>query len=401
MNKNQLKLAEKIYSEWDSALLELLRNAYTRHKKGKISLTFYDRMHKQISEPLFREISKLLEFRDDYEFWLYRTRFEKRFARMLGARHAAGTHSGTAALQLTLAALGIGDGDEVITAPNSYIATALAVSNVGARPVFADIGQKTYNIDPDNIEDLITGKTRAIIPVHLFGLPAEMDQICRIARRHGLPVIEDACQAHGARYHGKPAGTIGDAGCFSFFTGKNLGGLGNGGIAVSNKKDLIRKIRSMRDPEYTEPRVLSARRTPAYLDAIQTAFLSVKLPYLNKWNSSRRENASLYGSLLQNTDINIPHEPERLFHVYQIYAIMHKRRDKLKKFLAAKGIPTRVEYPPIHLNRIYRYLGYKQGDLPVAEALFNQTLSLPMSQFLMEDEIRKVAGALIRCCRTD
>lgn len=396
LKKRVLDIARDLYSESDFFLLDMLKNFYIRCNRGKISFTYYDRMHHEIHEKIISEIEDILRFRDDYEFWLYARRFEKRFANHVDTRYATGTHSGTAALQLSLTALGIGRGDEVITTPNTYIATALAISNAGARPVFVDIDEKTYNIDTDKVEDAITSRTSAIIPVHLYGLPADMNPILKIAREHGLKVIEDACQAHGAQYKGRRAGSMGDAGCFSFFTGKNLGGLGNGGIVVSNNRGFINKINAMRDPESSSPLMLSGKRTPCYLDAIQAAFLTAKLPLLERWNEKRRRNAETYNNLLKETSIMLPYEPRGFRHVYRGYAIRLNKRDKIMEGLWKRGVPTRTGYLPIHLNKLFSRLGYKPGDFPVTERCSKEILSLPVSQSLLEDEIKTVAGEIKR-----
>ena len=342
-----------------------------------------------------RELFKIMKFENDYEFWLYVSKFEKMFAKYSSVKYALGTHSGTAALQLSLIACGIGDRDEVITVPNTYIATALAISNVGARPVFVDIDEETYNIDINKIEEAITDKTKAIIPVHLYGNPAEMKRIMRLAKKYNLKVIEDACQAHGAEYSGKKVGSIGDAGCFSFFTSKNLSCLGNGGMIATDSRKISEMIRILRDPEANSPHLLLSKRTPCYLDAIQVAFLKPKLKYLDKWNELRRRKAKIYSELLSDTDIITPVETKKAKHVYFTYVIRTKRRDKLRRFLHRKGIETWIEYEtPIHLTKTFKYLGYKKGDFPVTERVSQEILSLPISPFLKDEEIVKICKTI-------
>jgi dTDP-4-amino-4,6-dideoxygalactose transaminase len=389
------EIGERIYENYDLSLGNIAEKIYTKYRKTRLSLNCYDREHEFIMKDVLKEIHKAMRFSDDYESWFYTKRFEKAFAKYIGTRHALGTHSGTAALQFSLAALGIGAGDEVITVPNTYIATALAISNTGARPIFTDINEHTYNIDADKIEDSITERTRAIIPVHLYGRPADMDTIMRIAKRHNLRVIEDACQAHGATYRGKRAGSIGDAGCFSFFTSKNLSGLGNGGMIISGNRDMMERIKIMRDPESNTPSLLSGKRTPCYLDAIQVAFLKPKLRHLDRWNGMRRKNARLYSELLADTGIITPTENKDTRHVYFSYVIRLRKRDMLRKHLLRRGIETAIEYEtPIHLTETFRRLGYKARNFPATEKISKEILSLPMSPFLTEEEITRICKAI-------
>ncbi|MDP2926336.1 MAG: DegT/DnrJ/EryC1/StrS family aminotransferase, partial [Nanoarchaeota archaeon] len=362
------------------------------NKKRNTTFRHYNRHHQEIITPLIRELSIILNFCTDFEFWSYTKKFERKFAKLCNTNFSVGTHSGTAALQLSLAALGIGKNDEVITVPNTYIATALAISNTGAKPVFVDVDEETFNIDVGKIEEAITDRTKAIMPVHLYGQMADMNPILRLAKKHDLKVIEDACQAFGAKYYNKKSGSLGHVGCFSFFTGKNLGGLGNGGAIVSNNKLFIKDIRILRDPESNDYRLINSRRTPCYLDALQVAFLTAKLERIKDWIRLRREKAKLYTELLGGYDLILPSEGKNMKHSYYSYVIRCKQRDKLRKFLFKHRIETQVEYNlPIHLTKTFNDLNYSPGDFPVTEKLNKEVLSLPISPFLRNDEIEQIA----------
>jgi dTDP-4-amino-4,6-dideoxygalactose transaminase len=320
--------------------------------------------------------------------------FEKEFAEFCGSEYAIGVGSGTDALWLSMLALGVGDGDEVITAPDTFIATAEAISFCGAKPVFVDVDEKTYNMDPSLIEAAITPKTKAIIPVHLFGQMADMDPVINLARKHGLYVIEDACQAHGAMYKERKAGTIGDAGCFSFYPGKNLGAYGEAGAVITNNRMLAEKIRMLRDHGQEKKYYHGVIGWNARMDGFQGAVLSVKLKYLEDWNRARRNNGHNYSQLLGNVNgIIIPAEIDQKRHVYHIYAIRVKNRDSFMDSLAEKEINCGIHYPiPIHLQSAYQSLGYKKGDFPVAEKCAEEFVSLPMYPELSLEQIEYVAG---------
>jgi dTDP-4-amino-4,6-dideoxygalactose transaminase len=386
-----LETGKRLYENYSPPLTNDAERVYIRYRKRRMSFSHHDREHNSVKGDVLAEIRKIMKFSNDYEFWLYTKRFEKEFAKYQKTRFALGTDSGTAAIQLSLVALGVGTGDEVITVPNTYIATALAISNTGAKPVFVDIDEKTYNIDINMIEDSITDKTRVIIPVHLYGNPADMKPLMKTAKKHNLRVIEDACQAHGAIYRRKRVGSIGDVGCFSFFTNKNLGGLGNGGMVITSTKNTADKTKILRDPESNSPKLLMSKRTPCYLDAIQAVFLKPKLRHLDRWNEERRKNAKLYNELLAGTGVIIPNERKNSRHVYFSYVIRAGNRDRLRRHLLKRGIETAIEYePPIHLTKTFGYLGHKKGDFPVTEKLSGEILSLPMSPFLKEEEISRV-----------
>lgn len=322
--------------------------------------------------------------------------FEKEFAAFCGTGQAVGVGNGTDALWMALLALGVGPGDEVITVPDTFIATAEAISYCGATPVFVDVDEKSYNMDPNLLEAAITPKTKAVIPVHLFGQMSDMDPIMEIARKHNLFVLEDASQAHGARYKGKPAGSIADAGCFSFYPGKNLGAYGEAGAVVTNDTGLADRMRMYRDhgsPKKYYHKVLGWN---ARMDGFQGAVLSVKLKYLPQWNESRRKNAAIYNQLFAGFgSVVTPIEMDYGKHVYHVYALRVKNRDGLISALAEKGIGTNIHYPvPVHLQDAYSFLGLKKGSFPVAEQCAAEFISLPMFAELTGEQIQYVADAV-------
>ena len=321
------------------------------------------------------------------------SQFETEFAAFCQTESATGLGSGTAALWAAIRGLGINQGDEVITTPNTFIATAEAISFSGAKPVFVDINEQTYNMAPELLENAITSKTKAIIPVHLYGQTADMDPIMKIARTKGLFVIEDACQAHGAEYNGKIAGSIGDAGCFSFYPGKNLGAYGEAGATVTNSTQLNENMRMFRDHGQEKKYYHSMIGWNARMDGFQGAVLSVKLKHLNQWNESRRKNAQLYNRLLSEVDgIILPTEADYAKHIYHLYVIRTKNRDEFISELAKDEIFCGIHYPvPLHLQDAYRSLGYKKGDFPIAEKCCEQIVSLPMFPELTVEQIEYVA----------
>jgi dTDP-4-amino-4,6-dideoxygalactose transaminase len=308
------------------------------------------------------------------------TRFEEDFATYCDCQYAVGVGSGTEALWLILLALGIGPGDEVITVPNSFIATAEAITYCGARPVFVDVDEFTYTMDPTGLEQAVTARTKAIIPVHLFGHPADMDPILEIARKHGLFVVEDACQAHGAEYKARKVGTLGDAACFSFYPGKNLGAFGEAGAVVTNNAELQEKIRILRDHGQVRKHYHTMVGWNCRMDGIQAAILRIKLRHLERGNQLRRSHARHYDSALDGIEeVVTPVQTACVRHVYHIYAIRFRDRDEVMRFLAEKGIGCGIHYPvPIHLQEAYRSLGYQRGALPIAERCATEFISLPM-----------------------
>lgn len=321
------------------------------------------------------------------------SKFEKEFAAYCGTEQAVAVGNGTDALWTAMLGLGIGRDDEVITASNTFIATAEAISFCNAKPVFVDIDEKTYTINPALIEAAITSKTKAIVPVHLYGQPADMDPIIKIAKKYNLFVIEDACQAHGAEYKGRIAGSIGDVGCFSFYPGKNLGAYGEAGAVTTNNSALADKIRAFRDHGQTQKYYHSMVGWNARMDGFQGAVLSVKLKYLSKWNEARIKNAALYDKLLSGLDsVIIPAKADYAKHVYHIYAARMKKRDEVIKSLSQKDISCGIHYPiPLHLQEAYKTLGYKKGDFPVAEKCAEEIVSLPMFAELRHEQIETVA----------
>lgn len=327
-------------------------------------------------------------------------KFEKEFAQFCGCEYAVGVGSGTEALWLSLLALGIGQGDDVITVPNTFIATAEAISLCGAKPVFVDIDEKTYNMDVFQLEHAITNDTKAIIPVHLFGQMADMDPIMDIAKKYGLFVIEDACQAHGAEYRGKKAGTFGDIGCFSFYPGKNLGAYGDAGALITDNLDLAMQARTLRDHGQIKKYHHDVIGWNSRMDGFQGAVLSAKLKYLAGWNEERRNNALLYNTLLQETSGAItPVEKNYAKHVFHIYAIRIKNRDELIEKLKKKDIYTAIHYPiPVHLQAAYHDLSENNGGLPKAEKCAKELLSLPMFPELSNEQIVYVAHEIKSIC---
>ncbi len=323
-------------------------------------------------------------------------KFEKEYAKFCGCKYSIGVGSGTDALWLAMLALGIGQGDEIITVPNTFIATIEAISFCGAKPVFVDIDEKYYTMNPELIEKAITLKTKAIIPVHLFGQIADMDPIIKIAEKHGLFVIEDACQAHGAEYKGKKAGSIGGAGCFSFYPGKNLGAYGEAGAVVTNSDELNTKIKILRDHGQSKKYYHEIIGWNARMDGIQGAILSVKLQYLEKWNENRRNNARLYNKYLHDMcELITPKEADNCKHIYHIYAIRTQNRDKLINSLKENKIDCGVHYPlPVHLQQAYSFLRYRMGSMQVAEKCSKEFVSLPMYAELSQNQVEYISSEI-------
>ena len=321
-------------------------------------------------------------------------KFEVEFARFCNAKYAIGVANGSDALILALRACGIGKGDEVITVPHTFISTTEAISNVGGKVVFVDIDPKTYTIDITKIEEKINERTKAIIPVHLYGQPADMDLIMKLAKKYNLKVIEDAAQAHGAEYKGEKVGSSGDVGCFSFYPGKNLGAYGDAGMVVTNNEEIVEKVKLLRNHgRITKKYEHDIEGYSSRLDNLQAAILRVKLRHLNKWNESRRGNAGRYNELLSNINgIITPYEADYAKHVYHLYVIRaEKGRDRLRKELKSKGVATGIHYPiPLHLQPAYNYLGYKRGDFPVTEKASQEILSFPMFAELTNEQIEGI-----------
>jgi dTDP-4-amino-4,6-dideoxygalactose transaminase len=320
---------------------------------------------------------------------------EQRVAAYCGCEYGVGVASGTDALRLTLAALGIGTGDEVITTPFTFIATANTISRSGARPVFVDIDHRTYNIDPVAIKAAITKRTKAIVLVHLYGQPADMDPIMELAETHGLYVIEDAAQAIGARYKGRRVGSIGHVGCLSFYPTKNLGAYGDGGMVVTNDVALAEKVDILRRQGGEKKYHAEVLGFNSRLDSLQAAILGVKLNYLDVWNERRRQVAQRYNELLAGLSIMTPYERPDVYHVYHQYSIRAPQRDALSTYLKGRGIGTMIYYPvPLHLQRLYANLGYGENSLPESERASQEVLSLPMYPELSEAQQQEVAQAI-------
>ena len=320
--------------------------------------------------------------------------FEREFAGHCGTTEGVAVNSGTSALHLALLAAGVQPGDEVITVPFTFVATAAAICYTGARPVFVDIDHNTFTMDVTKIEAAITSRTKAILPVHLYGQPADMDPILEIAARHNLVVIEDACQAHGALYKSRPVGSLGDAGCFSFYPGKNLGAYGEGGILVTNRPNIARQARMLRDwgQERKYHHVLKGFNYR--MEGFQGAILRVKLRHLDAWTEARRAHAAVYDELLCDSEVLVPQQAPYARHVYHVYAVRHSDRDSLARTLQAHGVATGIHYPvPVHLQPAYADLGHHVGDFPESERAANEVLSLPMFPELTRTQIETVSAA--------
>ena len=320
--------------------------------------------------------------------------FEEEFARYCGARHCVGVSNGLDALMLILLALEIGANDEVIVPSNTFIATWLSVSHAGATPIPVEPCEKTFNLDPDRIEAAITSRTRAIVPVHLYGAPADIDPINAVARRHGLAVIEDAAQAHGAIYFGKRVGSCATAAAFSFYPTKNLGAMGDGGAVTTSDAQLAAKLRRLRNYGSDVRSKHDALGFNMRLDEIQAAILRVKLRCLDEWNERRRSLAAVYARELTHSDIRVPTEPPHCKNVWHLYVVRSAHRDAIRSNLKRRGFDTLIHYEtPPHLQNAYASLGYEQGDFPIAEAMHREVLSLPMGPHLDEVTVTHVCAA--------
>lgn len=321
--------------------------------------------------------------------------FEKDFAKFCGAEHCVAFNSGTSALHIALLLLNVGRGDEVISTPHTFVATSWAISYVGATPVYVDIDEATFNLDPNLVEKAITPRTKAILPVHLYGHPFDVDPILAICQKHKLPLVEDTAQAHGAKYKGRIVGTFGGISCFSFYPGKNLGACGEGGALVTNNAAFAARARSLREHgssvRYYHDEVGFNYR----MEGIQGAVLGVKLKRLNDWTAGRRRVAHRYHELLQDTPLQLPKEAAWAESVYHLYVVRHPKRDELKRHLEANGVGCALHYPlPLHLQKCYASLGYKAGAFPVAEKAARECLSLPIYPEMTEAQIQRVAQVI-------
>ena len=361
--------------------------------RRNIPFTALKREYSSIREEVHGAIERVLE-RQWFILGKEAEQFEKEFSRYIGVRFGIGVNSGSDALFMALRVLGLGKGDEVITVSHTFVSTADAIVRNGAKPVFVDVDPASCNIDVSKIEGEITKRTKAILPVHLYGNPAEMSQITELARKHDLAVVEDACQAHGATLGRKRTGSLGDIGCFSFYPSKNLGGYGDGGMAVTNDAELadaLEKLRHYGESEKYHSEIVGVN---SRLDELQAAVLRVKLRHLDKWNENRRKSAKLYNALLADSGVITPGERKGTRHVYHLYVIRNKRREALREYLAGMGIQTQVHYPvPVHRQEAYSFMT-SPVRLPVTEKICQEITSLPMHPFLTEEEVGFVASAI-------
>ena len=327
--------------------------------------------------------------------------FETEFADYCGVKHGIGVQSGTSALNLALRACGVGPGDEVITVPFTFVATVAAIVETGATVRFADIAPDSFTLDPSGLADIVTERTKAIIPVHLYGQPADMDPILDVARTHGLTVIEDAAQAHGARYKERPVGSLGDMACFSFYPSKNLGACGEGGMVVTDNPEYAQNIQLLRNWGHTDRYHHAVVGGNHRLDAVQAAVLRVKLRHLDAWNTSRRAAAGRYDQRLADLDVTTPAAMNYGTHVYHLYAVRVARRNAVLEALNARDIGAAVHYPsPVHLQPAYDDLGYEKGRFPESERAAEEVLSLPMFPELSEDAVAEVTAAVAESIAT-
>ena len=360
----------------------------------EVPFVSFDVLQSELDQPLRDAFERVFD-----KAWYIRggegAAFQDAFARYCGVEHCIGCGNGLDALFLSLKALGVGTGDEVIVPSNTYIATALAVTYAGATPIFVEPDISTYNIDPDRIGAAITSKTRAIMPVHLYGQPADMDRILKIAADHDLHVIEDAAQAHGALYRGKRVGSFGDAAGFSFYPGKNLGALGDAGAVTTNSASLARTVEMLGNYGSSKKYVHALQGNNSRLDELQAAFLLAKLPLLDSMNEERRRIAKRYLEEIDNPQVTLPYVPDDVVPVWHIFAIRLERREELITWLGERGIQTNSHYPiPMHLQGAYEGLGYREGDFPIAEEISKTELSIPMFYGLSDEQISYVVDCI-------
>lgn len=321
--------------------------------------------------------------------------FEKDFAQYCGANHCVGYNSGTSALHVAMLLLGVGRDDEVITTPMTFVATSWAISYVGAKPVFVDIDDATFNLDPQRIESAITPRTKAVMPVHLYGHPFDIDPILAVCQKHNLPLVEDAAQAHGAKYKGKTIGTFGQISCFSFYPGKNLGACGEGGALVTSNPDFDKRGRALRDHGSTVRYYHDEVGFNYRMEGIQGAVLAIKLKHLNDWTRGRQRVAKRYTELLADTPLKLPRQADWAEAVWHLYVVRHPKRDELKKHLEANGVGCALHYPlPLHLQKCYADLGHQAGSFPIAEKAAAECLSLPIFPELTEEQIQRVVAVI-------
>ena len=360
-----------------------------------ISFHNFPRKYKRYRRPIQQAIARVLE-RGWFILGPELREFESAFARYLNVKHAIGVNSGTDAIFLALKALGVGVSSEVITVANTAVPTISAIRMTGATPVFVDVLPDSQTLDPSRIESAISPRTRAIVPVHLYGYPAQMQEIKRIAKKHKLLVIEDACQAHGAKYCDRMVGTLADAGCFSFYPTKNLGAFGDSGAVVTNNTRLAEKLRAMRNYGEVAKFNNAIEGVNSRLDEMQAALLNCGLKHIGEWNAQRAAIANEYLRALRDTDLELPHGPDSVHQrVWHLFVVKTNQRDDLQRYLHEKGIETMIHYPtPIHRQRAYRFLGYRPRNLPVTTALSRRILSLPIYPELTMAEVSRTAAAI-------
>ena len=352
-----------------------------------IKLNDFKRENKVIGKDLIKAFKGVLES-GSFIMGEQTEKFEHEFSNYIGTRYGVGVNSGSDALYLSIKVLGIGKGAEVLTVSHTMISTADAISRNGAKPVFVDVNPKTYTMDPSDLEQKITPKTKAILPVHLYGHTSNMGKIKEIAESNGLAIIEDACQAHGAEYNGKKLGSLGTLGCFSFYPTKNLGACGDGGMVLTNDEDLANKLTKLRNYGQSQKYHYDLRGINSRLDEVQAAILRQKLPYLEERNRRRRQIAKLYNELLEDSTVIRPVEENYAKHIYHLYVIQHKRRNKLQAYLSKKKVQTLIHYPiPVHKQKVYQ----TKDKLPCTEKLCEEILSLPMNPWLLDEEVEKIS----------
>lgn len=349
------------------------------------------RQYRSIADPVAEKLKVLFESQS-FILGDELKKLEENIASFCGTKYAVGVNSGTDALILTMDAMGIGAGDEVITSSFTFVATAEAIARVGAKPVFADVDERTYNIDPFLIEEKITKKTKAILPVHLYGLPADMDPILKTAKKHGLKVIEDCAQAIGSEYKSKEVGNIGDVGAFSFFPSKNLGAFGDGGMIVTSDTEIFEKIKLLRvhgsDRKYYHKVIGYNSR----LDNIQAAVLNIKLPFLKGWMKARTKNADFFNQVFEDCPVTLPYIPEGMKHSFHLYVLRSPQAKKIVPYLNKNNIESRTYYPvPLHLQECFRFLRHKKGDFPVSERLCEESFAVPVYAELTKEEKNYIA----------
>jgi dTDP-4-amino-4,6-dideoxygalactose transaminase len=323
------------------------------------------------------------------------TQFEKDFAKYCGAQHCIAFNSGTSALHVAMLLLNVGHDDEVITTPCTFVATSWAIAYVGAKPVYVDVEDATFNLDPKQVEKAITPRTKALLPVHLYGHPVDLDPLIAISKKHGIPLVEDAAQAHGAKYKGRMIGTFGAMSCFSFYPGKNLGAYGEGGAIVMNDAALAARARALREHGSTQRYYHDEVGFNYRMEGIQGAVLGIKLKHLDDWTRERRRVAHRYHELLADTPLQLPREADYAESCYHLYVVRHPRRDELKKHLEANRVGCALHYPlSLHLQKCFAHLGHKAGDFPVAEKAARECLSLPIYAELTNAQVERVAAVI-------